>query len=65
MLIELSLCGSDCVIEVIVIKSRIDDFKTSVTERGWFDTAGNGMPAVEKKDFHYFFFVPENFPDAS
>ena len=48
--VKLALTASN--VEVVVIKSWIDDFVAVLCEVGRFDATGDRMPAVEKEKFH-------------
>lgn len=52
MLVKLGLGGAKSGGEIFIIKGWIDDFVAVILEVRRFDTTGNRMPAVEKKDLH-------------
>ncbi len=62
MQIEFSLGGFEGSGEVIAIQGWVDDLVAVVLQLGRFDATWDRVPAVEEENFHYFFFVPVNFP---
>src|SRR5215468_10981289 len=52
MTVELSLRKSDCGLEIVIRKRRINNLVTVSNEMSRLHAAWNGVPSVEKKNFH-------------